>query len=122
MGVLFGAYFGYELMPALWFNYHGVVAGHPSHGSIANIMDILKLTVLLGVGVISAGLLLNWINRIRTRAWKALFFAKEGVLGGIIYGTGVWVAYQFLSERISILSGSLRRRTADPCSRDYSFP
>ncbi len=95
MGVLFGAYFGYELMPALWFNYHGVVAGHPSHGSIANIMDILKLTVLLGVGVISAGLLLNWINRIRTRDWKALFFAKEGVLGGIIYGTGVWVAYQF---------------------------
>jgi V/A-type H+/Na+-transporting ATPase subunit I len=98
MGILFGAYFGYELVPALWFDYHGVVAGHPVRGGIANLMDILKITVLLGVGVIAAGLLLNWVNRIRTRDWKALFFAKEGLLGGVIYGAGVWTAAGFAAS------------------------
>lgn len=95
MGVLFGAYFGYRLLPPLWFDYHGVVAGHPEAGAVRNIMDILTITVYLGVAVIGAGLLLNWINLIRTRKWLPLLFDKAGVLGGVIYAGGVWAAAVF---------------------------
>ena len=95
MGVLFGAYFGFSLIPALWFDYHEVVAGHATGGAVANLMDILALTVYLGIGVISAGLLLNWVNQARAGNWRALIFDKAGVLGGVMYGTGVWVAAAF---------------------------
>jgi len=95
MGVLFGAYFGFELLPPLWFNYHGVVAGHAQEGAISNLMDILTLTVYLGIAVIAIGLVLNWINNIRKRDWRVLIFEKTGILGGIMYGTGVWLAAAF---------------------------
>lgn len=95
MGVLFGAYFGFELLPPLWFNYHGVVAGHAEAGPVRNLMDILSLTIYFGITVIAAGLLINWINRIRKRQWLELFFEKEGILGGVVYGAGVWVAAAF---------------------------
>ncbi|MFW5745210.1 MAG: V-type ATP synthase subunit I, partial [Spirochaetota bacterium] len=95
MGVLFGAYFGYELLPPLWFDYHGVVAGHPRGGTVDNLLDILTLTVYFGIAVIAAGLVLNWINRVRRREWRELVFSKEGILGGAIYAAGVWVAAGF---------------------------
>jgi V/A-type H+-transporting ATPase subunit I len=95
MGVLFGAYFGFELLPAAWFDYHGVVAGRAEAGAVRNLMDILTLTIYLGVTVIAIGLVLNWVNRIRRREWRELFFDKAGVLGGIMYGTGVWVCAGF---------------------------
>jgi V/A-type H+-transporting ATPase subunit I len=95
MGVLFGAYFGLELLPPLWFNYHGVVAGHAEAGPVRNLMDILTITIYFGIAVIGAGLVMNWINRVRKREWLELVFEKEGVLGGIIYASGVWVAAVF---------------------------
>jgi V/A-type H+-transporting ATPase subunit I len=95
MGVLFGAYFGLELLPPLWFDYHGVVAGHAEAGPVSNIMDILTITIYFGITVIALGLLLNWVNRIRKREWVELFFEKTGILGGIIYAAGVWVAAGF---------------------------
>ncbi len=95
MGVLFGAYFGYALLPPLWFDYHGVVAGHPGGGAVNNLLDILTMTVYFGVAVIGAGLVLNWVNRIRRRDWFELVFSKEGIFGGVIYAAGVWVAAGF---------------------------
>lgn len=103
MGVLFGAYFGYELLPPLWFDYHGVVAGHPRGGAVDNLLDILTITVYFGIAVIAAGLVLNWINRLRRHEWLELLFAKEGILGGIIYAAGVWVAAGFARSGFRIL-------------------
>jgi V/A-type H+-transporting ATPase subunit I len=105
MGVLFGAYFGFSLLPALWFDYHGVVAGHVTGGAVANIMDILALTVYLGIAVIGAGILLNWVNRARAGNWRALLFDKVGVLGGVMYGTGVWIAAAFARSGFRELPG-----------------
>lgn len=102
-GVLFGAYFGFELLPPLWFNYHGVVAGHAAEGPVRNLMDILALTVYLGVGVIGAGILLNWVNLVRARRWRMLVFDKAGVLGGVIYAAGVWVAAGFAQSGFKAL-------------------
>lgn len=103
MGVLFGAYFGFSIIPALWFDYHRVVAGHAAGGAVANLMDILALTVYLGIGVIGAGLVLNWVNRARAGDWRALVFDKAGVLGGVMYGTGVWIAIAFARSGFSEL-------------------
>lgn len=94
-GVLFGSYFGFEILPPLWFDYHGIVAGRGGEGVFTSIYDILTLTIYFGVAVIGVGLILNWMNLVRTRKWIPLFFDKYGVLGGIIYGVGVWAAAYF---------------------------
>jgi V/A-type H+-transporting ATPase subunit I len=105
-GVLFGAYFGFELLPPLWFDYHGVVAGHAQGGAVNNLLDILSLTVYLGIAVISTGLVLNWINLVAKRDWRTLLFDKAGVLGGAMYGTGVLIAVRFARSGFRELGGS----------------
>ncbi|MFW6356386.1 MAG: V-type ATP synthase subunit I [Spirochaetota bacterium] len=103
MGVIFGAYFGLELFPPLWFDYHGVVVGRAEAGPVRNLMEILTITIYFGIAVIGAGLIINWINRIRRHEWLELFFHKEGILGGVIYATGVWVAAVFARSGFRVL-------------------
>ncbi len=92
-GVLFGSYFGKALFEPLWFDFHGIVAGHPETGSvIRDVYDILSITIYFGITVIVLGLLFNWFNLIRTRRWVELVFDKGGILGGWIYGGGVYIA------------------------------
>jgi V/A-type H+-transporting ATPase subunit I len=94
-GVLFGSYFGMAWLPPLWFDYHGIVAGHGGHGVYSSIFDILELTIYLGITIIALGLVLNWINLTSKRKWVDLIFDKGGVLGGIMYGAGVAIAFEF---------------------------
>ena len=96
-GMRFGSYFGYPLFPPLWFDYHGVVAGHGGGGIVNNVYDILKITIYFGIAVISLGLVLNWVNLIRKRRWFLLFLDKTGLLGGWFYGFGVYTAFFFVS-------------------------
>ncbi|MBN1464751.1 hypothetical protein JXA02_03245 [candidate division KSB1 bacterium] len=97
-GVLFGSYFGFALFKPLWFNYHGIVAGHSSGNLyITDIYGILKITIYFGVFIIAMGMLLNWINAVRKKRWLRLVFDKTGVLGGWIYGAGVYAAFYFVS-------------------------
>ena len=92
-GVLFGSYFGRALFEPLWFDFHGIVAGRAETGSvIRDIYDILSITIYFGITVIALGLLFNWFNLIRTRRWAELVFDKGGILGGWIYGGGVYIA------------------------------
>jgi len=92
-GVLFGSYFGFAPLPAVWFDFHGIVAGHAETSSVVNdVYDILSITIYFGIAVIVLGLLFNWINLIRGRRWMELLFDKGGVLGGWIYGGGVYIA------------------------------
>ncbi len=92
-GVLFGSYFGRALLEPLWFDFHGIVAGHAETGSvIRDVYDILSITIYFGITVIVLGLLFNWFNLIRTRRWAELVFDKGGLLGGWIYGGGVYIA------------------------------
>ena len=94
-GVLFGSYFGLGLLPPLWFNYHGVVAGEHSSGPIKDIYGILLITIWFGIGVIGLGLVLNWVNRVQRRDWLGLIFDKAGLIGGWIYAAGVYTAFYF---------------------------
>lgn len=97
-GVLFGSYFGFNWLPALWFNYHAVVNGNATAGLVTDIFDILGITIKFGIAVISLGLVLNWINLIRKRRYLELVFDKNGLVGGLIYAMGIWACYHFVGS------------------------
>ncbi|MDZ7792307.1 MAG: V-type ATPase 116kDa subunit family protein [Spirochaetia bacterium] len=95
-GALFGSYFGTSLLPPLWFDYHGIVAGHEGGaGSVKTMSDILLLTIFFGIAVIATGLLINWVNRIRRRDWFGLVWGNGGLLVGWIYAAGTYTAFYF---------------------------
>ncbi|MEW5816758.1 MAG: V-type ATPase 116kDa subunit family protein [Spirochaetota bacterium] len=98
-GVLFGSYFGVRLFAPLWFDYHGIISGHARDRKfVSDIFDILLITIYFGISVIGLGLLLNWINLIARRQWLKLFLDKGGLLGGWMYGAGVYVAFYFAGK------------------------
>jgi V/A-type H+-transporting ATPase subunit I len=97
-GALFGSYFGMELLPPLWFNYHAVVNGEGGTGAIQSIYDILGITIRFGIVVMGVGLVINWVNLIRKRAWLPLLLDKAGLIGGWLYGAGGWVAFYFVAH------------------------
>jgi V/A-type H+-transporting ATPase subunit I len=98
-GILFGSYFGFALFEPLWFDYHGIVSGHPQQDSAFNdISDILSITIYFGIFVIILGLSFNWINLARKREWMELIFDKGGFLGGWIYVGGVYVIYHMVTH------------------------
>ena len=107
-GVLFGSYFGHEIFPALWFNYHSVVSGHGgSRGSsISDVYDILRITIYFGIAVIGTGLLINWINLFRKRDFFTLFLDKSGILGGWFYACGVYTSFYFVGSSYRSLPAS----------------
>ncbi len=106
-GVLFGSYFGFTLLEPLWFDYHGIVAGHSSGNEfVTDIYGILKITIYFGIFIIAAGLLFNWINNIRKKRWLHLVFDPTGILGGWLYGSGVYTAFYFVQSDYKALPDS----------------
>jgi V/A-type H+-transporting ATPase subunit I len=92
-GVLLGSYFGMGLIKPLWFDFHGIVAGHSSGNTmISDLNDVLAITIYFGIAVIALGLLFNWINLLRTQRWMELIFDKGGILGGWMYAGGIYIA------------------------------
>jgi len=103
-GTLFGSWFGYPLLPPLWFDYHGVVAGHgSSENLISSVYDILGITIRFGICVIYIGLILNWVNLIRKRDWLSLVLDRTGLLGGWIYGAGIYTAWTFVASDYQVM-------------------
>lgn len=94
-GALFGSYFGFPLFKPLWFNYHEVVALGEYGGR--TVYSILKITIWFGIVVIGTGLILNWINLIRKKSYVKLLMDKNGLIGGWIFGLGVWTAFAFVA-------------------------
>ena len=106
-GILFGSYFGMQWFAPLWFDYHGIIVGHPTGGGyFRDIYDILVLTIYFGVAVIGLGLLLNWFNLIVKKKWFVLLFDKGGLIGGWMYTAGVYVAYYFVNHKYKELPNS----------------
>ncbi len=105
-GILFGSYFGMQWFPPVWFDYHGIISGHsPDSGYVKDVFGILAITIYFGIGVISCGLVLNWVNRIIKREWMELFLDKGGILGGWIYAGGIYSAFYFVEHNFSVLPG-----------------
>ncbi len=97
-GVLFGSCFGFSIFPALWFNYHSVVNGHGGNGLVNDIYDILGITIYFGIGIIYLGLILNWINLFRKKRYIELIFDKNGLVGGFLFGLGIWFGSGFVKS------------------------
>ncbi len=108
-GVLFGSYFGFQLFPPVWFDYHGIVIENHSFGGlggIKNINGVFGLTIMFGLVIISIGLIINWINLIRKREWFHLLLDKSGFLGGWVYGFGFYSIYTYVSSGFQTLPPS----------------
>ncbi|MDZ7722181.1 MAG: V-type ATPase 116kDa subunit family protein [candidate division KSB1 bacterium] len=106
-GILFGSYFGFSVFEPVWFDYHGIVAGHDSGNEFVNdIYGILKITIYFGIFIIAAGMLFNWITAIRNHQWKRLVFDKTGLLGGWLYGSGIYTAFYFITNDYKSLPDS----------------
>jgi len=82
-GYVFGSFFGYEYahhLPAAfggWFE--------PMNAHEGNIDKLLIATVVLGVVVISVGVVLNIINRIRRKDYFHVVIDRFGLVGFIFY-------------------------------------
>ncbi len=87
-GILFGSVFGLEeLIGGLWRK--------PMH----NVIYFFKVAIYFGVAMISAGIVLNIINAIRQRDFKAVFFDHAGVINAAMYWCGIAVVSAFLAGR-----------------------
>lgn len=64
--------------------------------SIANINRLLMAAIVLGVVVISVGVVLNIINRIRARDYFAVVFDRFGVVGFVFYWGAVGLGIRAL--------------------------
>jgi len=77
-GVLYGSFFGIEF-PSLWVK------------PMDNILGIFKSSILFGVALISLGILINVINALRDRDYVKAVFDKAGLIGGVIYWSGIGI-------------------------------
>ena len=102
-GTLFGSYFGRRWLPPLWFDYHSAVVGESRGGVVSDISGILTITIYFGIAVIALGLLLNWVNLVRRREWLRLALDKGGLVGGWMYGAGVWASGVFARSGFTTL-------------------
>jgi V/A-type H+-transporting ATPase subunit I len=105
-GVLFGSYFGMQLLPPVWFDFHGVVSGHAEGGAITSIFDILALTIYLGITVIGLGFILNWINLARRKRWVDVVFDRAGLITAWLYAGGIYTAFEFVQSGYRELPGT----------------
>lgn len=84
-GFLYGSILGMEgIIPALWMR------------PFNNILYFLKLAVLFGVFMISTGIIVNIVNAFRTKDIIKGIFDKAGLIGGVIYWTGIGLVIKYL--------------------------
>jgi len=96
-GIVFGSNFGYPTpFRPLWFSFHNVVEGTPVPGTpVQNVYDILKISVIYGIVVIFVGLLINWVNLVRRKEFITMIFDRQGLCGGAMYATGIYMGFQY---------------------------
>ncbi len=104
-GLLFGSFFGYEIIPPLWFNYHKVTLGIAEDSSpIKNVFSILGITFKFGLVVIFTGLVINWINLIKKKEFAKLILDKNGLVGASIFIVGLFIGYDFVGSNYTKFS------------------
>lgn len=98
-GILFGSYFGMRWFQPLWFDFHSIISGHsPPGGPVHDVYGILEITIYFGIAIIALGLVINWINLFNNRNYLKLLLDKGGILGGWMYGAGIYTAFYFVAH------------------------
>jgi len=81
-GFLFGEFFGpSHIIPALWV--------HPT----GHVKEILGVALIIGISVISLGIILNVIQSFKNRNFKETFFGQWGLFSGVFYWLVLFVFY-----------------------------
>jgi V/A-type H+-transporting ATPase subunit I len=81
-GVLYGSLFGYEnIIPALWFR------------PMTRINQLLMYAVLIGIGIILFGILVNIVVKLVQRRYLEVIFERFGVLGLWFYLGALFMVY-----------------------------
>jgi V/A-type H+-transporting ATPase subunit I len=62
---------------------------------VQNVYDILKISVIYGIVVIFVGLLINWVNLVRQKKFITMIFDRQGLCGGAMYATGIYMGFQY---------------------------
>lgn len=88
-GALYGSFFGIEF-PSVWIK------------PIENIMEVFKISIYLGIGMISLGILINVVNALRDRDYVKVLFDKAGLIGGIIYWAGIGLVSKLFISKTQI--------------------
>lgn len=84
-GFIYGSVFGNEeIIKPLWAS--------PLH----NINTMLYLSVVMGVFLIVVAMIMNIINRIKTKDYGQLFFSKNGIAGFLIYVGAIIFVLNFI--------------------------
>lgn len=104
-GLMFGSVFGMPLLEPLWFDFHAAVVGHGGEGS-RDVYSILKISIYFGITVIYVGIILNMVNCVAKKKWLKLIFDKGGLIGGFVYGAGIYTAFYFASTGYKSLPDS----------------
>lgn len=91
-GALYGSFFGFEFK-SLWLK------------PIENIMEVFKLSVYLGIGMISVGIIINIINSFRDKDYGKALFDKSGLIGGIIYWAAIGLVTKSLVSKAPFSAG-----------------
>lgn len=96
-GFLYGSLFGFEhVIPALWV--------HP----LENIMRVVTFTVLLGMGLITLGMVYNILNAALARHWGQFFFGHNGIAGVLFYWSLIGLLAGAFNISIPLPAGLLR--------------
>lgn len=100
-GFLYGTFFGLEtVIPALWFR------------PIDSIPYFVKVTLSLGVALVSLGLVLNLVNALRLKEYETLLSAS-GLAGALLYWMSAGLAMKyFLTGEVAPIELSLLGWTA----------
>jgi V/A-type H+/Na+-transporting ATPase subunit I len=85
-GMIFGAIYGSVFGEGMVVGHFGWL--HPNDEA----PKVLAITVAFGIAVISLGIILNIINRVRRRELAEVTFDKFGIVGGIFYWGALIIA------------------------------
>jgi V/A-type H+-transporting ATPase subunit I len=88
-GFLYGSYFGIEAR-ALWIR------------PIEHIMEMFADAVILGIILISLGILINIINAFRDKNYLKILFDKAGLISGLVYWAGIGVGIKLFIQKTAV--------------------
>lgn len=87
-GFLYGSIFGFEdIIPAIWMS------------PMKDMGKMLSLSLVIGVSIVTIGMILNMILCYRQRDFGRMLFDGRGMAGLIFYLTAAWAIYAVMSHK-----------------------